>query len=275
MLYPRFLYLSFLAVLASGCSTPSASTGPYPQNPAISDAQGHPRDSTTFYFPAVDSVTTLRTAKDSVEAQSFGEPLESCAGELHFTSRTLTLFQAPILSNYYLGTPIYRFTWLRSFHRPVLLTLTLRQGTGILRTQLLTKHPFTNPPPPPAPLYTSPKSKEWWRKRQAQLLADVEYQEYLAESKKPPMQVKQAETSLVLSSEQWQHFQQLLTQCHFQTLSSCEINEVLDGAYWILEAHQADGYHMVFRHSPDETDGFRKACEYLIELSSVRKEERY
>ncbi|WP_190242640.1 hypothetical protein [Hymenobacter lapidiphilus] len=50
---------------------------------------------------------------------------------------------------------------------------------------------------------------------------------------------------------------------------------MLDGAEWLLEAHRANGYHMVLRQSPDEQDVFRQACEYLIELSSVRGEERY
>ncbi len=49
----------------------------------------------------------------------------------------------------------------------------------------------------------------------------------------------------------------------------------MDGAYWLLEAHQPNAYHFVFSHSPDKQGGFRKACEYLIELSSVRGEERY
>ncbi|MCR5890163.1 hypothetical protein LRS06_20770 [Hymenobacter sp. J193] len=274
MLFPRLLFPGLLTSLAFGCSAPAASTGPYPQNPAISDAQGYPRDSTTFYFPAADSLTASRPAGESVEVQASGEPLESCTGELRFASHTLTFFQAPVLSNYYLGAPIYRFTWLRSFHRPVLLTLRLRQGKAVLHTQLLTKSAM------PAPTisaidFTAPQSKEQVRKQQEQLLADVEFQNFLAESKKPPIQVRQEETSLSVSLEQWQHFQVLLARCRFQNLASCEINEVLDGAYWLLEAHQASGYHVVFRHSPDETDGFRKACEYLIELSSVRKEERY
>lgn len=43
----------------------------------------------------------------------------------------------------------------------------------------------------------------------------------------------------------------------------------------MLEARTASSYHMVDRHSPKKTDSFRRACEYLLDLSSVREERRY
>ncbi len=53
---------------------------------------------------------------------------------------------------------------------------------------------------------------------------------------------------------------------------------ILDGAYWILEASsKKDGYKFVFRHSPDKNRSpeFRRICDTIIEMSDLRKEERY
>lgn len=107
-------------------------------------------------------------------------------------------------------------------------------------------------------------------------MADPEFHAWVAEGKRRAKQVIKEETTVSVTPEQWQHFQDLLKQSHFHQLPSCQPTPgVLDGAAWLLEAHQASGYHMVSRRSPDESDSFRKACEYLIDLSSARNEERY
>ncbi len=89
------------------------------------------------------------------------------------------------------------------------------------------------------------------------------------------MQITAEATTRPISLLQLQRFRQLLLESQFQQLTSYEESGAMDGAYWLLEAHQASGYHVVFRHSPDKTEGFRKACEYLLDLSSARREERY
>ncbi|WP_157807387.1 hypothetical protein [Hymenobacter chitinivorans] len=58
-------------------------------------------------------------------------------------------------------------------------------------------------------------------------------------------------------------------------MPACKPITMLDGAEWLLEAHRASGYHAVLRQSPDSTDAFRAACEYLLDLSSAKNEERY
>lgn len=82
------LLLPFL--LLAGCSAPSDSAGSYPQNPAISDAQGHPRDSTTFYFPAADS-SYIPVYPITAQTESYPPR------RLKFTSCNLLHFGAPIL----------------------------------------------------------------------------------------------------------------------------------------------------------------------------------
>jgi hypothetical protein len=258
------LLLPFL--LLAGCSAPSDSAASYPQNPAISDTQGHPRDSTTFYFPAADS---SYIPVDPITAQTESFPPK----RLQFASCNLLHLGAPILSNNYGGEDIYRFLWLRSFHRPVLLTLTRQENRQTVRTQFLSK-PACGPRmvsilfiPPGTPATQA-------RKQQQQFDAQPPDSALIA-ANRPPVQITAEETVQPISRLQWQHFQQLLLASKFQQLPSYEESGANDGAYWLLEAHQASGYHMVFRHSPDKQEGFRKACEYLLDLSSARHEERY
>lgn len=125
--------------------------------------------------------------------------------------------------------------------------------------------------PPDASAAQIAKLNEEFRRPQA----EPAIQQEMAEANRPPVQVVTEETTRAISQPQWQHLKQLLLESRFQQLVSYEELGPMDGAYWVLEAHQADGYHMVFRHSPDKQEGFRKACEYLLDLSSARGEERY
>ncbi|WP_033370096.1 hypothetical protein [Hymenobacter norwichensis] len=277
----NLLLLSASLLISASCSQPK-STSPYPQNPAVSDAQGHPRDTTTFYFPAADSLHAKYVPKNEWPASRniFDIQYTNCAYELEHASYALTYFDAPVLSNYYLGAEIFRFLWLRSFHRPVLLTL-CHDSTGTsLRTQLLDKSPgfyiLGVQHPDSLPANSSAKAKAYARKYYAETMADPAFLAEVAEGKRRAVQVFGEETTISITLEQYQEFQQLLQKAQFWQLPSCKpVPGLLDGSNWLLEAHQASGYHMVFRHSPNENDGFRKACEYLINLSSVRNEERY
>ncbi|GAB2784212.1 hypothetical protein GCM10027175_23430 [Hymenobacter latericoloratus] len=195
-------------------------------------------------------------------------------------SENLYCFGAPVLSNYYLGTDTYRFLWLRSFQRPVLLTLQHRPDGSILRTQLLTKWAILPKTKLSEIIFALPNSTptqlEKLRAEHKAQQQDPEIQHQLAEKNQPAVQVIAQETTVAVTLEQEQHFHTLLQDSHFQLLPACQSSpDMLDGAYWVLESHQASGYHMVFRYSPDEADGFRKACEYLLDLSSARNEERH
>jgi len=201
----------------------------------------------------------------------------NCAYELGGASRSLSIFQAPVLFNYYLNADTYRFLWLRSFHRPVLLTL--RQGaTGAtLRTQFLSKFPLILHLSSPDPDEPGISRKEAARRAAFAkvLAADARWQEQVAESKRPAVLVTAEETTTPILPEQWQHFEALLNKARFEQMAPCQPTYIIDGASWLLESHRSDGYHMVLRHSPSATDAFRAACEYLLDLSSARREERY
>ena len=264
-----------LPLLLAACSSPTDAQNLYPQSPAVSDAQGQPRDSSTFYFPGallskLDAATGQRPAELPPQAAYCREVFGVASANLH-------CFGAPVLSNYYLGHDTYRFLWLRAFHRPVLLTLTQQAGGAVLRTQFLTKSasaprmvsvPFI--PPTASPEQAARLQREFDQQQK-----DPKVQRELAKRNRPAEQLPQLETTRPVAPQQWQQFEQLLQRGGFLRQAVCESSTVLDGAYWILEAHTAGSYHAVLRHSPDKPDAFRRACEYLIDLSSARKEERY
>ncbi|GAB3293248.1 hypothetical protein GCM10027348_12940 [Hymenobacter tenuis] len=204
----------------------------------------------------------------------------NCTYALEHASYALTYFEAPVLSNYYLDAEIIRFLWLRSFHRPVLLTLRHTKGGSTLQTQLLDKHPgfttYTIHHPDSLPSTSSAEEREEAWRFYREMMADPTFQKQVAKGKRRAKQVNSEETTVAVRPEQWYHLQVLLAQTQFPTMSSCQPRPgMLDGSEWLLESHQADSYHMVLRRSPENEDGFRSACEYLIELSSVRNEERY
>ncbi|MDU0370128.1 hypothetical protein ACFPAF_06975 [Hymenobacter endophyticus] len=274
--------LLLFPLLLAACSSPYDSAHSYPQNPAVSNTEGHPRDSTTFYFPAADSLHPAYLPKSKRPSVVWNTDVRfaNCADDLKGASYTLTYFDAPVLSNYYLGTDIIRFLWERSFHRPVLLTLHYSSEGSTLRTQLLDKYPgfHTLTVFHPDSLASTASAQERVRawKHYNETMADPVFQRNVAEGKRRAAQVKAEETTVPVTPEQWQHLQELLAQTEFPKMCPCQpCPGLLDGASWLLETHTASGYHQVARRSPEEQDGFRRACEYLIDLSSVRDEERY
>jgi hypothetical protein len=266
-----------LLPLLAACSSPAVSQSPYPQNPAVSDAQGLPRDSSTLYFPAADSASKPVLTANQLSAEEQNAQAAYCREVFGVASANLHCFGAPVLSNYYLGHDTYRFLWLRSFHRPVLLTLTQQADGATLRTQFLTKSASTPRlavilfiPPTASPDEAARLQREFDLEQK-----DPKVQRELAERNRPAEQLPQLETTRPVTPQQWQQFQQLLQQCGFSQQTACETSTVMDGAGWLLEAHTAGGYHAVYHHSPEKPDSFRRACEYLLDLSAARKEERY
>ncbi|MCC2546438.1 hypothetical protein LJY25_08275 [Hymenobacter sp. BT175] len=208
------------------------------------------------------------------------ERVTNCAANLVSASYCLTYFNAPVLSNYYLQTPMYRFLWLRSFHRPVLLTLRGSASGATLHTQVLDKFPVFQTQiifyPDSLSADAALGARAYARRNYERTMVDPAFHAQMAASKRRAVLVKEADTTIVLTPLQYQAFEGLLHQARFWQLPSCQPSPgLLDGASWLLEAHLAVGYHMVERASPPADDPFRRACEYLIELSSVRAEERY
>ena len=205
-----------------------------------------------------------------------------CHATLQFASRDLFGFHAPVLSNFFLGRTTYRFLWARSFHAPILLTLTITNTGGLLTTQYLNKQPG----------WTATAAEQLekqqhiakiiaWVHRKGALPSDTARLESarteteLLELIKSPLKILRA-PHVVLTQGQVRHFMQLLAKTDFWQLPGCQPIGMLDGANWLLEAHEPTRYHVVERQSPDgKNTGFRQCCEFLLNLSSAKSEERY
>jgi len=246
------LGLSFIS-----CHVKNPNEYHYPKNLSISNAKGLPKYPTTFYFPDTISQDTNLV---KTEIPTF---------KLNWFSSALYSAKEPILYNYYLGHDIYRFLWLRSFHRPVVFTFH-RDGNKIwLTTKKLNKQPefydlgeieFIPPKflPNGKPDTTQVRYKEKpLRKiiRKADRKADI----ILNETKK-------------LSEKDWTEFETLLINYSFWT-SKPYIEEFgLDGSEWTIEGHLKDKYWVVNRWSPN--DNLRKIGEYLIKKSGLNEKTR-
>lgn len=228
----------------------------YSNNPEISNRQGVPKDSLTFYFPTSISQDTgiVKTEIDTFKLDWFSSALYSA--------------KEPILYNYYTGHDIYRFLWLRSFHRPVVISLHKDEDKVWLTIKELDKQPEFMDELKPIKFFV-PK-----------LLPNGDYDTTRIEDTEEPERevIKKADRkaniilnqTIKLTEKEWKDFETLLSNCSFWT-SKSDIEALgCDGAEWTIEGHLKDKYWFVNRWSP--RDNFRKAGEYLIHKSGFKEE---
>lgn len=214
--------------------------GNYAENPALSDKQGHPHDSLTFYFP-----TTIK--KDSLEVKN-----EMNTFVLNWYSSALYAAKEPILFNYYLGHDMYRFLWLRSFDRPVVFTLH-RDGREVwLTTKVLNKQPNFDD-------ITYVSIGEMGDK---ELVTDS----VVKADRKASLVIN---TSKKLSKKDWNNFTALLDKCSFWTTKPYSERGGFDGSEWIIEGHLKSKYWFVSKWSPK--DNFRELGLFLINKSELKE----
>ena len=88
------------------------------------DTLSLPLDSLDFYFP-------INSFSNKPSVDSFVQ---------NWYSSALYSFKESLLSQSFVGHSIYRFLWLRSFHRPVVFSLHQNQDKVWLTTKILDKH---------------------------------------------------------------------------------------------------------------------------------------
>lgn len=190
---------------------------------------------------------------------------------LKWYSSNYRCFKAPILYNYYLGYENYRFLWIRSFHRPVLITIYKKKKIEI-NTKILERHPdfWTK-------IYM-PKDTISIHSNQFMSLMDVE----TARKENPEADSIiahkyntriVADTTYELSINQWNTFKQLVDSSNFWKCFPIDHRPIIDGAEWILEGQNRNKYHYVVTNLPD--GNFEKCCTYLIKLSAAKNEDVY
>ena len=222
----------------------------YPKDSLISNHLGVPYDSLTFYYPAVFHVGSKieYTQIDTFMYNWFSSNLHSA--------------HEPILFNYYLGHDIYRFLWLRSFDRPVVISIHKNNEKVWLETRILDKQPeFYDSPPPPVLLNNS---------IQQSLKKDEPFKyEYIIRKLDRQANIVLNQI-IVLTNDEWTEFEKLIADCLFWT--DVPLNEDImgfDGSFWTFEGHLSNHYRCVIRWSPD--DCYRVLGKYLINKSELEE----
>ena len=251
----KIIITIFFALLLVSCFRTKPEKDNYPKNQAISDIQGMPKDSLTSYFP--DSIL-LDTVIIKIGIDSF---------MLNWFSSALYASKEPILYNYYLGQDIYRFLWLRSFHRPVIISLHKDGDKVWLTIKELNKQPeFIDEytpiqfEPPKFLPNGEPDTKQVRYK-------DVPKRKIIKKADRKADIILNQTTNLTV--KEWVEFEALLNNCSFWTSKPYIESMGLDGSEWMIEGHLKNKYWVVTRWSPK--DNFRKTGEYLIKKSGLNE----
>jgi hypothetical protein len=112
------IIISLLLLLPVYCGAQQSYVLAYKQyDSTISEKNGNPKDSLTFYFPELD--------------------FKHSEFELKWFSFELFKLQEKVLYNNYLGRDIYRFTWLRSMQSPVVIKVIKYSDSAFIITKEL------------------------------------------------------------------------------------------------------------------------------------------
>jgi hypothetical protein len=126
----KHYYLIIIFLAFCGCNNPQEKeSNCYLKDTLISNINGIPKDSLTYYFPK-------KIYRDSSFILSNLDTFK-----LDWYSVDLKCFQEPILFNFYLKKDIYRFLWLRSFNDDVLISIEKTNDRITLNTKKLDRHP--------------------------------------------------------------------------------------------------------------------------------------
>ncbi len=153
-------------------------------------------------------------------------------------SSILMNMDEPILTNSFLNKEIFRFLWFDSFYNPIMLRLEKNNN----KIQLIEKK--------------------------------INFHELgLGTDNK----LKTIEFERVINEEIWDSLKIMIMKNKMLQMKNYESPYGVDGSHWLLEIHNSNGYYFVERWSPDtnEHPAFRKICDYILDLSSFKDEERY
>ena len=214
----------------------------------FSDTFNLPKDSLAFYFP-------VPSFSDRPSADSFVQ---------NWYSSALYSFKEPLLSQNYVGYNIYRFLWLRSFHRPVVFTLHNNKGHVWLNTKMLDRQPR----------FHVDRIGGISNEQRGKYIEEG----YFVDKKEPDLLIRKPDrkaniiynNNTSLSEQEWDQFEELLIKVNFWKLPIDIDDGSNDGAQWIIEAHLKNKYHFVDYHSPD--GDYKELGIFLIKLSKLKEE---
>lgn len=252
----KYWLFSILCLVFISCHAKSEEKSTYPKDSTVSNLKGELKDSLGYYYPEKIRVDT-QTVKTGMD------PFMQ-----NWYSSALYAAREPILYNYYLGHDIYRLLWLRSFHRPVVISLHKEGDLVWLTIKELNKQPDFMVRLPPIK-FVAPK-----RLKNGELIPPESIHPKEKKEAPTPGAGRTAELilnkTIHLSWNEWNEFENILTSCSFWTMKNLEKSDGLDGSEWTIEGHLKTKYWFVNRWTPH--DNFRKAGLYLIQKSGFKEE---
>lgn len=255
----KIIIILLFGILFVSCYRTKSEKDNYPKNKSISSVNGMPNDSLIFYFPTSIKLDTniIKTGIDSFTLNWFSSALYSA--------------KEPILYNYYLGHDIYRFLWLRSFHRPVVISIHKANNKIWLITKELNKQPNFMDFQPVIKTKIKFTPPETFNNRELDTTELEETKEDKIEINTKPDRKADIILSQIkdLSENEWIEFENILNNCSFWTSKPFIVTSGLDGSEWTIEAHLKNKYWFVNRWYPK--DNFRQAGEYLIKKSGLNE----
>jgi hypothetical protein len=182
---------------------------------------------------------------------SFGENYSLCQQSpgvidtflVKIFSETLFKLNEPILYNTFTGSKKIRFSWFRSFDPEIVITLEdIGSALVVYQNKAL----------------------------------QINYN-YLDSVGNPINEKKIFKTKKIISENTKITLDSLLKKKGFFDMPSYSCRSGLDGAFWILEVHDLNNYHIVCRWAPTENEdkSFKEICEYILDLSDFKEERRY
>jgi hypothetical protein len=170
----------------------------------------------------------------------------------------------PILSKEYMGHDIYRFLWLRSFHRPVVFSLHNRKDGVWLQTKILEMNPQVNDDG--VRILSGEESAEDLENGNVEDRINDGFTIWKSGQFQNIVYNMEAE----ITAKDWRIFGDIVEESGFWDLPVSEQQSGKDGSRWVIEAHTPGKYHVVHRWSPE--GNFRKLGLYFIQLSGVKEE---
>ncbi len=198
---------------------------------------------------------------DTFETYGRISPYSYDTFRVRWFSRDLWRLQEPVIYNVPLGPDdeMYRFTWLRSFERPMAVRLSKRGKEYLLTWRVASVYVPGNKG------QTSGAKRHMTRK------------ERVIRSRYGNGALQQ-EGSRYVSRHVWLHFKNMVNRCGFDTMVNRNLGELVmnDGAEWILENRQPNHYHVLAKQSFGLYD-FEQCCLYLLRHAhiSLRYEKIY
>ena len=225
----------------------------------MANKKGLPKDSLAFYFSPIEPV-------DSSQIQFLSQSFLQ-----NWIDASLYAFKEPVLSKGYLGIDKYRFLWLPSFHKPMLITIEKDSSNYYLNVKKLDRLPKTED------IRYEHGTSSWDEENMArgyEINIEIDTLENGKTAEMSFIKGRYAKITLDftrrITKSEWDHFEDLLTKANFWNAIPYLKDGSTDGAQWVIEASTLRRYKYIARGWPEEN--IRDMGQYLVKLSGLKQE---